>query len=306
MVVTIEQEFDIIKVGNEVLEQIFPMDQFDIDQINEACKMIPDDYCTTIDRYFIEESAGFNKLGVGTSKVNKAAKEIVGIAKKEGATQASKKKIQNIVSELFEDLAHEISYKKILENDKVKEIPRKKLASAGILLLWTLIINSLASVVLTLITGPTVGMQITIVVVAPLVEESAKQISMKGNFDKEFYILFNAFEATSYIARFIPTIIQCKLLDGSAKEAIKGIFRARGAAIGMHTVTTVIHKIFENEKTWKMLKIKDEKEAKDMATLIAFILGVLVHATWNTAGTFSPKFQTAIAGTDKFTVTGNN
>lgn len=304
MVVDVTQEFDVIKAGNEYLEQMFSMDDFDLDQINEAVKLIPNDYCAQIDRFFLEESGGLTKMGVSTSKVSNSAKEIVKVAKTEGVNSESKKKIQNIISRLFEDIAHDVAYKKIIENDKVKEIPRTKVKSAIVLLLWVLLINTIATSVLMLIAGQ-IGVNIGICVVAPVIEESAKQISIKGKFEKEFYVVFNVFEASSYVARTIPTILS-GAITGSAKEAILGILRARGAAAGMHAVTTAIHKIFESEKVWKKLNIKDEKEAKDMATLIAFIIGILLHSSWNAAGTFSKKFTKAITGTDAFAPVGNS
>ena len=266
----------------------------EINSIIESCNTISKQ--TLYESGIIFEAANFNsqlsKFGINESKVNSSGKEIVSIIKNEGLNSESKKKIHNVISELFEDIAKDISVEKILENGKLKDIERSKLKRSLILLLWVLLINSIAAIVLAIL-GP-VGQFLTVSLVAPLVEESAKAISVKGNFEKEFWVVFNAFEFTSYIVKGGPIAVLSKV--AGIDFGIKNLVRGRIAAVGMHTVNTLIHKLFDSEKFRKKFNIKDDKDAKDKSTFIGFVIAVLIHGTWNASAMLSPAFNSKVLG----------
>lgn len=297
MVIDINKKY--IEESSSILDSIFLEESIEIspEKINSIIES-----CNNINIYALKEAgiifeaANFDsqlsKFGINKSKINNSGEKIVSVIKKEGLNSGSKKKIHNIVSELFEEAAKDISIEKILENGKLKDIERSKLKRSLILLLWVLLINSLAATVL-FILGP-LGQFLTVSLVAPLVEESAKAISVKGDFEKEFWAVFNAFEFTSYIVKGAPTTIFLKA--SGVDFGIKNLVRGRIAAVGMHTVNTVIHKVFDSEKFRRKFNIKDDKDAKDKSTFIGFVIAVLIHGTWNATAMLSPAFNSKVMG----------
>lgn len=244
-------------------------------------------------------SSDLRKLGIQNSdiKIKKAGQDIVNTIKKDGITKESRKKIHNIISDLFQDLADQLSYdKRYDKNGQLQKIPTDKLKRSIFLLLWVIIINTLANIVLSLLFSgiPIVVTTITCVIVAPLVEESAKIISVKGHFDKEFFIVFNAYEFSSYVISGSASVAMFRSL-GFKDIGFLNVIRGRLAAVGMHGVNTVIHKIFDSDKFKEKFKLTD-KDAKDKATLLSFIIGVIIHGTWNTAAIHSEGFKTFIFG----------
>ena len=115
-----------------------------------------------------------------------------------------------------------------------------------------------------------------IIVAGPIIEESCKAIAVKGNFEKEYNLVFNAFEFTEYIASGAP---------------VKG----RIAVVAMHSLTTAINKVFSTEAFRKKFGISDDKDSKDKCTLAYFIIGNIIHVSWNAAAVFSPAFNAILS-----------
>ena len=163
------------------------------------------------------------------------------------------------------------------------------------LLLWVLIISLLASTVISILFAvvPMVAQTINMAIIAPIVEESAKIISVKGHFEKEFFIVFNTFEFSRYMILGGFASIGWKMLG--LDVGIINVLRSRIAAVGMHAVNTVIHTIFNSDKFKEKFKL-DDKDAKDKATLVSFIIGLLIHGTWNAAALHNRGFVDFIAG----------
>ena len=119
---------------------------------------------------------------------------------------------------------------------------------------------------------PAVGGTIYAIIGAPIIEEASKSIAVKGGFEKEYMIVFNSYEFTSYVVQM--TAIGIPIIDS---------ILLRGAVVGMHNFTTYINKLFSTEEFRKKFKIKDTKDAKDQATLCAYTIGTLIHVSWNSA-----------------------
>lgn len=239
-----------------------------------------------------------DKLGLGnsTGQINNVAKDIANIIKKDGVGKDSRNKIHNRVSKLFEDIAKNLSTKQIMVNGKLKEMDTKKTERALTLLSWVLIISSLVSTLLTIFLGKAGGVVYSIAF-APVIEEASKSISIKGKFDKEYFIVFNIFEASNYI---ISQGVQPAILKSLGFKVptipMKHIIRARTAAVGMHGVTTLIHKLFNSDKFREKFNIGNDQDSKDKCTFASYIITTLVHSSWNAADTFSDTFYRIIVG----------
>ena len=288
---------NLYEIGQSILESFCNDSDFEIspEQINELCYSIKsssifnEDYIYT---YFnestINPSGILDKLGIKNAKpkIDKAGKDIANTIKTQGISKKSRAQIHNIVADLFKDLADSISKTSIYDNGKLKDIDKPKLISSLTLLLWVVIVNSLCNVILTIMFGPQLGMALTAIIVAPIVEEAGKQIALKGKFDKEYFIVFNVFEASKYISD----------LTMAGLPFAKAL-RARIFAAGMHGVNTIIHKMFDSEEFRKKFNI-DNDDKKDKATFASYIISMIVHGTWNTLACVSKTFNKIIIGID--------
>lgn len=242
----------------------------EVQRICEECR----NYHLSISESYLLEASGpkisdLRKLGIKNAegKVNKTAADITSIIKKNGITSESKKHIHNIISDLFQDIADSIDNTVVATNPKLKNIENQRnTTNALVLLTWYLIIGNLISTVLCNLMGA-IGSILVIVVVAPVMEEACKAIAVKGGFDKEYNLVFNTFEFTKYVS--------------------KGAYiMPRLVVVGMHTLTTAINKLFSTEEFRKKFGISDDKDAKDKCTFAAYIIGLFIHTSWNSAALY--------------------
>lgn len=255
----------------------FELSPMEVQRICEECK----NYHLSISESYLLEASGpkvsdLGKIGIknANGKLTKASKDIAETIKKKGVSSESRKQIHNIISDLFKDLADGIDTSVIknlpgLQSDD-KEV-QKKVTKSFVLLAWCLVASLLTQMVLMAMLG-VIGQYLMVIVAGPIIEESCKAIAVKGNFEKEYNIVFNAFEFTEYVASGAP---------------IKG----RLACVGMHTLNTAINKVFSTEAFRKKFGISDDKDSKDKCTLTSFIIGNIIHVSWNYAAVFSPAFN---------------
>ena len=245
------------------------LSSIDVQRICEECKK----YNLSISESYLLEASGpkpsdLKKIGIkgAEGKLNKAANDIADLIKKNGTTSETKKQIHNIVSDLFQKLADNVDKTVITANPNLKNIEsQRKTIDALTLLAWFLIIGNLISLVLCKLMGG-LGGNLVVIVVAPIMEEACKAIAVKGGFEKEYNILFNSYEFSMYVskgAKIIPRL----------------------AVVGMHTLTTIINKIFSTEDFRRKFGISDDKDAKDKCTLAAYVIGLFIHISWNSVVT---------------------
>jgi len=156
-----------------------------------------------------------------------------------------------------------ISLSEIMNNPKLKNSPQEKVLKAVAVLVWCLMVSYLAVFVLTSLFGP-FGNTITIVLVGPVIEESCKKMAAKGGFSDEFNVVFNVFEFTGYF-----------MMNRSIANAL-----VRLTVVGMHSVTSALHKLGRSEEAQKFFKCETEDEKKNLAN-IADTAGTLIHVIWN-------------------------
>lgn len=259
----------------------FELSPMEVQRICEECK----NYHLSISESYLLEASGpkvsdLDKIGIKNTngKLTKASKDIAETIKKKGVSSESRKHIYNIISDLFKDLADGIDASVIknlpgLQSDD-KEV-QKKVTKSFVLLAWCLVASILTRMVLTSMLG-IIGRYLMSTVGAPIIEESCKAIAVKGNFEIEYNIVFNAFEFTEYV-------------KGGA--SVKG----RLVCVGVHTLNTMINKVFSTKAFRKKFGISDDKDSKDKCTLAAFIIGTIIHMSWNMAAVFSPAFNAILS-----------
>ena len=167
------------------------------------------------------------------------------------------------MSDLFEKIAHQVTHRK---NKRGKELPISKLESSIYLLSLVVAINSLFYRILRWLLGDKTAIKVVTICIAPFIEEAAKSVSIKGHFGKLYYIVFNAYEAFSYLRK-------------NARNGVSIVknLKARVATILMHSVTTLIHKVF----SMKIVQNTINSDDRDITTYMSYIISTFIHATWN-------------------------
>lgn len=187
---------------------------------------------------------------------------------KKDSTKSISHKLETLFKKLEKLLFDSIDEQKIGKYDVARLV--KALITMGV----AITINTIGFYLLTAILGPAIGNIITVCAVAPLVEELCKKLSISGNFEAEFAIIFNSYEMIYYVSKM-------KKLGIPLLKAIK----ARTFVVLMHLSTTVVQWLSKNEKVQKALHLNDEQ-----SKTIGYFIAVLIHATWNVLGTFSSSF----------------
>lgn len=261
----------------------------------------------------LQESAkGLNpsslkKIGVNQIKspepiLNQSAKTAGMIIKNQGITKESRKTLHT----LFNDTMEKLSDCFEIVTDKIpggKNYEAKKLKQAVVLTLFTVLMNTLSlNIVLPFCKMDTQkAMNITTVIIGPIIEETSKEIASRKNIDKEFQFIFNLTEFSNYIygIRKSNKLISdyrsgLDLLgmntDNVPKEMpMKNALRARSAPVAMHITNQAIHHAGNNSKS-------NDKDKKAKRSFFAYLTSIIVHIVWNSLGTFSPKFTSLIVG----------
>ena len=231
----------------------------------------------------------FSKIGLtGTdyaTLIAQAAKDIADSFLKNGVNKESRQTISNIMNNLWKDLADALPEIDDIKDgeikDKIKGLDKNKVSKSIALLLFIVIVNTIVLRTLMILFGP-VGYGIGATIMGPLSEENAKQIAIKGKFEKEFSVIFNVYEGTTYI----------HMLTGQGYN-LSGVVKLRLLTVGMHLTTTIIQWLTNNEKILEKINIKTEDE-KNKANYVGHILGLLIHGVWNGFAAFSKSFNSAL------------
>ena len=132
----------------------FEMTAETVNKIYESCK------CKSLAESYLLEAAtpkcDLSKFGIknAPAQVSKASNEIAKTIKTNGVNSETTKKIHNIVSDLFKNLADCIDESVISINPKLKDLDDKRnLAKAITLFIFNIVINSICASVLGLLLG---------------------------------------------------------------------------------------------------------------------------------------------------------
>ena len=201
--------------------------------------------------------------------VSKACADIVNCLKGNKSDDRKQQSLSQIVMGMYQDLGDAFYIVKPTDK-KFAGFPAENVQKAVILLSWVCMASVIAQLCLNILFG-LAGQYISAIVCAPLIEESAKQISIRGGFKTEFFMVFNTLEFTEYVISYTPFL-------GLIKTVV-----ARLAAVGLHAVTTIVQYMYTNKEFQKKV-MKDPKDPREKAELEAMGLGagMIIHALWNT------------------------
>ena len=274
----------------ELSEEFKDVSVEDIKSLSEYCNNLclesnTDEFVFESSLISICEATGVDKAKI-TAKSKSAGEKIGKVVKEKGITKESKKEISTILDDALSQIKKEIDKivvpKSIQEKIDKGEVDRYKIQKAIVLLLLVSTINSIIMTALQLIL-PGLGLALTAIFVAPITEESAKAVAIKGKYDKEFTIVFNIAEFSQYVIQGAPAA----LLFGG-KDGLKKLVAGRLAAVAMHCTTTIVQKLTQDEKIQKKLGLDKEKD-KEQLTFIGRITGMLIHAAWNIMAVYLAK-----------------
>lgn len=200
--------------------------------------------------------------------MSKGCADIVNCLKGNKSDDRKQQTLSQIVMGIYQDLGDAFYIVKPTDK-KFAGFPAENVQKAVILLSWVCMASVVAQLCLNILFGMA-GQYISAIVCAPLIEESAKQISIRGGFKTEFFMVFNTLEFTEYVISYTPFF-------GLIKTVV-----ARLAAVGLHTVTTIVQFTYTNKEFQKKV-MKDPKDPKEKAELEAMGLGagMIIHALWN-------------------------
>lgn len=252
-----------------------------VQKISEYCLSLDID----IDNILPLTEAGIGKMKLENkdkikSKVDDFGKEITETIKEKGINKSVIAEIGRKLKTFYENIAKLISESDI-DGLEVGDYDLNKIRQAWVLTFYVSIINTLFIIVLSGLFG-NIGRGLAVWFCAPLVEESAKQISIRGKFATEFAAVFNTYELSTYVMNMTMNGI----------NPIKAI-KTRLFPVFMHLSTTIIQYISNNKDILKKLGLDKEEDA-DKISFIGNVIGVLIHCTWNFLAMNSSGFNSII------------
>lgn len=132
-----------------------------------------------------------------------------------------------------------------------------------------IVLNTSTLALFMLLLGPIAGTVSAITIFCPLIEEYAKNISIRENYKKEFFVIFNLMEFSLYMSRFYIAGVR-----GVANFIKLSIIRL--IPVGMHAATTMIQD--------NIMKNKELQEIYgDNIKWVALFAGWFIHFVYNSS-----------------------
>ena len=246
--------------------------------VNELCLRNNTDVVLTENKVvdaFTNIMKPFADFGISTNKVMahilKADKEITVCIKKNGLNSDTFHQVSVSIEDMYTNIVQDITISDKMVATKFGDFDKGRIKASIYLLMYILMTNTVASLILSTLLGE-VGDILTVVIVAPINEEAAKHIAVKGGFEKEFTVVMNTYEFTSYYKR----------IKRYGVKPFK-IVIVRGAAVMMHVTTTVVQYIAANAE-----KLGIKVKSKEEASLIGQWIGMIIHASYNATLRITP------------------
>lgn len=203
----------------------------------------------------------FDTRGHVLRECSKCAKEIVNIIKKYGINDIAKDKCAHVFNKSMEKCVKILDYNRLYKHLEKKGIYEQSdnYRKSFDLLFLVFMVNTIELNILSLF-GP-IGMFLGCAVLGPINEEIGKQISIRGGFAKEYYIVFNAFEFTLYVLGGTSPIL-------------------RVPALVLHGITTAVQ-ICHNNPNLLGVDPKDAQKVKERSSFNGALIGILIHGSFN-------------------------
>jgi len=175
-----------------------------------------------------------------------------------------------------------ISAKKSFEEKSLSE----KIARSLFIFVIVLFLNTLFGGIFIGFLGAQVGMVVLAVVIAPLVEESAKRLSIIHDHPWIYTGIFAGLELLQYVISLI-----------SAGGLLVPVLIVRLLALLMHFSTTFIQKYFKEKG-----EEKNEQGMENNLEMIGYFLAIGIHVTWNIIGLIMNKKIGAWIGIESYII----
>lgn len=173
-----------------------------------------------------------------------------------------------------------ISAKKSFEEKSLSE----KITRSLIIFVIVLFLNTLFGGIFLSFLGEQVGMAVLVVVIAPLVEESAKRLSIIHDYPWIYTGIFAGLELLQYVISLI-----------SAGGLLVPVLIVRLIALLMHFSTTFIQKYFKEKG-----EEKNKQGMENNLEMIGYFLAIGIHVTWNIIGLIMNKKIGAWIGIESY------
>lgn len=173
-----------------------------------------------------------------------------------------------------------ISAKKSFEEKSLSE----KITRSLIIFVIVLFLNTLFGGIFIGFLGEQVGMAVLVVVIAPLVEESAKRLSIIHDHPWIYTGIFAGLELLQYVISLI-----------SAGGLLVPVLIVRLIALLMHFSTTFIQKYFKEKG-----EEKNKQGMENNLEMIGYFLAIGIHVTWNIIGLIMNKKIGAWIGIESY------
>jgi len=175
-----------------------------------------------------------------------------------------------------------ISAKKSFEEKSLSE----KIARSLFIFVIVLFLNTLFGGIFIGFLGAQVGMVVLAVVIAPLVEESAKRLSIIHDHPWIYTGIFAGLELLQYVISLI-----------SAGGLLVPVLIVRLLALLMHFSTTFIQKYFKEKG-----EEKNKQGMENNLEMIGYFLAIGIHVTWNIIGLIMNKKIGAWIGIESYII----
>ena len=193
--------------------------------------------------------------GINVDKVIRDAKLAAGKSKiKNGKVE----NLKSTVNEFYNSFRN----KKYFNNNNNEEDPSiitQTIVSVSLLAV-VVFLNVYFLKLFTVLLGPTIGPQVSKIIITPFIEETSKMISVRQKSTGIYFILFNLFEFYNYILS--PLKIGESIISKIISTGIPPVL--------MHTLTTLIH--------------VDANKSND--SISGLKLSFIIHAIWNALSVF--------------------
>jgi tryptophan-rich sensory protein len=173
-----------------------------------------------------------------------------------------------------------ISAKKSFEEKSLSE----KITRSLIIFVIVLFLNTLFAGIFIGFLGAQVGIAVLAVVIAPLVEESAKRLSIIHDYPWIYTGIFAGLELLQYVISLI-----------SAGGLLVPVLIVRLIALLMHFSTTFIQKYFKEKG-----EEKNKQGMENNLEMIGYFLAIGIHVTWNIIGLIMNKKIGAWIGIESY------
>jgi hypothetical protein len=214
----------------------------------------------------------------------KCGSKIANAITRYGISGESIKLIGIAIDELYQDVADSFIIPKEKWPEEFKKYDADKITAAMQLTIIVYLINSFSHIGLKkVLNNDILADQLCSHIIHPFNEEVAKELSVKGHFEKEFFVVFNITEVSIYTRneynrlRALQAIVPDKFNKAIGKYLI-----FRTVASPIHLINTIIHYMANNEKVRKFFNIsEDDKAGKALLASTGRIISWLIHFGWN-------------------------